>query len=266
MAIYSLNLGFISRSAGRSSVGFSAYISASQQKDERMGVSYDYGCKNDVIVSRILAPEDAPEWAKNSSTLWNKVEQFEDEIASLRFCGNTHNPEKNQKSQEAKEKFLASTQTAQTIMGAIPIEFSQLEAEACVEEFLMKRFVSRGLVVEYALHWEKGNPHFHGMTRGSLNAKIAILFLNQSFLLPGNNGKKLPISTLRGVVMRFGLTADPMPIGSLSFCLLYMKAGMLSGLLKEANTPGLSQIMRLFDKKILKFFVKTLPLSFKKSP
>ncbi|OJW53855.1 MAG: hypothetical protein BGO67_07110 [Alphaproteobacteria bacterium 41-28] len=152
MAIYSLNLGFISRSAGRSAAGFSAYISASQQLDRRTGVSYDYGCKNDVIVSRILAPENAPDWAKDSSLLWNKAEQFEDDWGVLRF-----------KNGEAREQFLSSAQTAQTIMGAIPIEFSQLEAEACVEEFLKERFVSRGLVVEYAIHWEKGNPHFHGM-------------------------------------------------------------------------------------------------------
>ena len=54
-------------------------------------------------------------------------------------------------------------------MGAIPIEFTQMEAEACVEEFLNERFVPRGLVVEYAIHWDKGNPHFHGMiTRRAL--------------------------------------------------------------------------------------------------
>ncbi|MBL8676332.1 MAG: MobA/MobL family protein, partial [Alphaproteobacteria bacterium] len=169
MAIYSLNLGFISRSVGRSAVGFSAYISGGQQQDLRTGVSYDYGCKEDVIMNRILAPESAPEWAKNSSTLWNRVEQFEDDIGALRFRGDSSDPEKNQKSLEAREQFLSSTQTAQTIMGAIPIEFTQFEAEACVEEFLLDRFVSRDLVVEYALHWDKGNPHFHGqLTRRPL--------------------------------------------------------------------------------------------------
>lgn len=169
MAIYSLNLGFISRSAGRSAVGFSAYISASQQVDERTGVHYDYVCKNDVIVSRILAPEGAPEWAKNSSTLWNKAEQFEDEWAALRFRGDARDAEKNQTSLSAREQFVSSAQTAQTIMGAIPIEFSKLEAEACVEEFLQTRFVSRGLIVEYAIHWDRGNPHFHGqITRRAL--------------------------------------------------------------------------------------------------
>jgi len=169
MAIYSLNLGFISRSEGRSAVGFSAYISASQQQDIRTGVSYNYGCKEDVIVSRILASEDAPDWAKNASTLWNRVEQFEDEFAILRFRGNTRDPDKNQKSLEAREHFLNTTQTAQTIMGALPKEFTQLEAEACVEEFLKARFVSRGLVIQYAIHWDKGNPHFHGLiTRRAL--------------------------------------------------------------------------------------------------
>ncbi|MBX9621542.1 MAG: MobA/MobL family protein [Alphaproteobacteria bacterium] len=169
MAIYSLNLGFISRSEGRSAVGFSAYISASHQLDERTGILHDYACKEDVIVSRILAPEEAPAWAKNAVTLWNHVEAFEDHFATLRFRGDASNPDKNQKSLEAREHFLNTTQTAQTIMGALPLEFTQLEAEVCVEEFLRERFVSRGLVVQYAIHWDKGNPHFHGLiTRRAL--------------------------------------------------------------------------------------------------
>jgi len=163
MAIYSLNLGFISRSEGRSAVGFSAYISASLQQDLRTGVTYNYGCKEDVVVSRVLVPDRAPEWAKDSSILWNKVEQFEDDMAALRFRGDARDAAKNQKSLDAKEKFLASSQTAQTIMGALPIEFSKEEAETCVEEFLKEQFVSRGLVVEYAIHWDRGNPHFHGL-------------------------------------------------------------------------------------------------------
>jgi ATP-dependent exoDNAse (exonuclease V) alpha subunit len=163
MAIYSLNLGFVSRGAGRSAVGFSAYIGAARQQDERTGIMHNFMCKSDVIVSRILAPEGAPAWAKNASTLWNRVEAFEDEIASLRFRGDPRDSIKNQKSLDAKEQFLSSAQTAQTIMGALPLEFTPLEAEACVEEFLRERFVSRGLVVQYAIHWERGNPHFHGM-------------------------------------------------------------------------------------------------------
>lgn len=169
MAIYSLHMGFISRSEGRSCVGASAYIGGGKAYDQRTGARFDYSNKSEVILRRILAPEGSPAWAQNAILLWNKVEQFEDHIAALRFRGDPNDPLKNQKSLEAKEQFLSSTQTAQTIMGAIPLELSKEEAEACVEAFLKERFVSRGLVVEYALHWDKGNPHFHGLiTRRAL--------------------------------------------------------------------------------------------------
>lgn len=161
MAICSLSLGFVSRSEGRSSVGFGAYITGSQGHDQRTGISYNYSNKKEVIHSRILAPEDAPAWALNSHTLWNRVEQFEDDLADLRFVGHPYDEERNKRSLDAKEKFLSSTQTAQTIMGAIPLELTKEQAEACVERFLNNRFVSRKLVTEYAIHWDKGNPHFH---------------------------------------------------------------------------------------------------------
>src|SRR3990167_8356534 len=141
MAICSLSMGFVSRSEGRSSVGFGAYITGSQGHDQRTGISYNYSNKKEVIHSRILAPEDAPAWALNSHTLWNKVEQFEDDLADLRFVGHPYDEERNKRSLDAKEKFLSSTQTAQTIMGAIPLELSKEQAEACVERFLNNRFV-----------------------------------------------------------------------------------------------------------------------------
>lgn len=161
MAICSLSMGFVSRSEGRSSVGSGAYITGSRGHDQRTGISYNYSNKKEVIHSRILAPEDAPAWALNSHTLWNRVEQFEDDLADLRFVGHPYDEERNKRSLDAKEKFLSSTQTAQTIMGAIPLELSREQAEACVDRFLNNRFVSRKLVTEYAIHWDKGNPHFH---------------------------------------------------------------------------------------------------------
>lgn len=154
-------MGFISRSEGRSSVGFGAYISGSKQHDQRTGVSYDYSYKKEVIAARILAPEGAPAWALNAHTLWNRVEQFEDQWIEKRFRGHPRDEEKNQRSTETKEKWLASTQTAQIIMCALPLELTKEQAEACVEEFLKARFVSRGLVTAYAVHWDKGNPHMH---------------------------------------------------------------------------------------------------------
>jgi ATP-dependent exoDNAse (exonuclease V) alpha subunit len=161
MAIYSCSMGFISRSEGRSSVGFGAYISGSKGHDQRTGVSYNYSHKKEVICSRILAPEGAPAWALSSNSLWNRVEQFEDQWIEQRFRGHSRDEEKNQRSLETKEKWLASAQTAQTIMCALPLELTKEQSEACVEEFLKARFVSRGLVTAYAIHWDKGNPHMH---------------------------------------------------------------------------------------------------------
>ena len=156
MAIYSLNLGFISRSEGRSSVGFSAYIGRANQQDVRTGRNYSYDDRQEVLVARVLLPEGAPEGMHDPGALWNAVEAFEDHCAEIRFRGDSGDLEKDQRSLSAKEKFLNSAQTAQTIMGAIPLEFTPDEAERCVEEFLKERFVSRGLIVEYAIHWDEG--------------------------------------------------------------------------------------------------------------
>lgn len=157
MAIYSLHLGFVSRSEGRSSVGFAAYIAGEKAFDERTGRTFNFSHKADeVLVSDILLPEGAPAWMNDRETFWNAVEKFEDHIADLRFQG-------GEKSQLAKEKFIASAQSSQTGMGAIPIELTKDQAEKCVKEFLETRFVSRKLAVDYAIHWEEGNPHFHAM-------------------------------------------------------------------------------------------------------
>lgn len=163
MAIYSLHLGFISRSEGRSSVGFSAYISASRHQDTRTGAIYSYVVRENVSDSWIMAPESVPDWALHPNTLWNRVEQVEDEQAARRFCCDTPDPQRRLKNEAAKEVFLASAQPAQTIMGALPLELTQTQARALVEEFIQTRFVSRGLIAQCAIHWDKGNPHFHGI-------------------------------------------------------------------------------------------------------
>ncbi|MBP6986300.1 MAG: MobA/MobL family protein [Alphaproteobacteria bacterium] len=94
MAIFSCSMGFISRSEGRSSVGFGAYISGSMGHDQRTGVSYDYSNKKEVVSARILAPQGAPAWALNSHSLWNNVERYEDHWAAMRFRGDSRDEEK----------------------------------------------------------------------------------------------------------------------------------------------------------------------------
>jgi nucleoside-triphosphatase THEP1 len=162
MAIFHSHAGIVSRSSGRSAVAASAYIGAKQMIDERQNIIHDYTKKSNVLISKILAPTNAPDWVKESDTLWNRAENFEDEIASLRFRGHK-DPDKNIKSEVARFEYLQSAQTAQTLECSLPVELGHEACIKLVEEYLTQRFVSRSLIVDYAIHWEIGNPHFHAM-------------------------------------------------------------------------------------------------------
>jgi hypothetical protein len=89
------------------------------------------------------------------------VEHFEDELAALRFQGNSGNEEKDARSIAAREKMMANARTSQTIICALPLELTKEQNENLIEEFLEARFISRGLAVQYAYHDDKGNPHIH---------------------------------------------------------------------------------------------------------
>ena len=162
MAIYHLHSSIITRSKGRSAVAAAAYIASDALYDKRQNLSHDYSRKSNVYASNILAPDNAPNWAKNTENLWNAAEEFEDELANLRYRG-FEDEAKNAKSMAAKEAYINSAQIASTFEGSLPIELSKEKCVELVEEFLKDRFVSRGLVSQYAIHWEKGNPHFHAM-------------------------------------------------------------------------------------------------------
>ncbi|HTQ09548.1 MAG TPA: Ti-type conjugative transfer relaxase TraA [Fimbriimonadaceae bacterium] len=136
MAIYHFTAKVISRSKGRSAVAAAAYRSASQLHDYRQDLTFDYAAKPDVIHSEILAPEKAPEWVHNRELLWNAV--------------------------EAGEK-RRDAQVAREVEFALPEELSQQEAIALARDFVKREFVSRGMVADFNVHWDQGNPHAHVM-------------------------------------------------------------------------------------------------------
>ena len=93
-----------------------------------------------MICSEILLPSHAPERLKDRETLWNEVERIE---------------------QHPK------AQLAYSFDIALQNEFSTEENRQLVRQFLLDEFVSRGMIVDYAIHekdaGEAGiqNPHFH---------------------------------------------------------------------------------------------------------
>jgi ATP-dependent exoDNAse (exonuclease V) alpha subunit len=151
MAIYHLSHGMVSRSTGRSSVQSAAYITGEQLHESRRDIDVNYKNRHsDIAFTNTLAPEHAPE-SFRSTSVWDILEKFEDEYSVKRFPYNL----------EAREKYQDSAQTAQTIVMALPRELEVDVAKELVEEFAKERFVSRNLIVTYAIHDDEGNPHAH---------------------------------------------------------------------------------------------------------
>ena len=151
MAIYHLSHGAISRSTGRSAVQSAAYITGGRLQESRRELTADYRNRaRDVEYTDTLAPEGAPAWAGDVHQIWDRLESYEDMYA-----------DKHYKTLETQEKHKKSAQTAMTIVAALPRELSPEVRKELVEEFARTRFVSRGLVVTYAIHKDEGNPHAH---------------------------------------------------------------------------------------------------------
>ena len=119
-----------------------AYRSGEKLHSEYYGEDSDYTRKGGVICSEILLPSHAPPEYVDRETLWNAVEKVE----------------RGKKAQLAYSFDIA-----------LQNEFSMQENIELARQFLLEQFVSRGMVVDHAIHQpdkEDGgiqNPHFHVM-------------------------------------------------------------------------------------------------------
>jgi len=141
MAIYHLSVKVISRSTGASALAAGAYRCAGRLYDERLNRHHDFTHKQDVIHSEVMVPEGAPERWKDREALWNKVELSE------------------------KRK---DAQLAREVEFAIPREMTQAQGIELARDFVAQEFVSRGMVADLNIHWDKGldgeaKPHAHVM-------------------------------------------------------------------------------------------------------
>ena len=142
IALYHFHVTQIKRSAGQSAVAAAAYRSGEKLHSEYYGEDSDYTRKGGVICSEILLPSHAPPEYANRETLWNAVEKVE----------------KN-----------AKAQLAYSFDIALQNEFPMRENIELARQFLLQNFVSRGMIVDFAIHSpdkEDGgiqNPHFHVM-------------------------------------------------------------------------------------------------------
>ena len=164
MAIYHLNAKVITRSKGQSLVGSVAYGCRSRMRDERTGVVHQYSQKeNEKVESFVSLPEGCKEEWRDPEYLANEIELFEDRLADKRFRIDQSDPLKAEKSLIAKEAFINSAQTAQSLIIALRNgeEINSKQQLESVRHFVDEVFVSRGLPVITSVHLEEGNPHAH---------------------------------------------------------------------------------------------------------
>lgn len=148
MAIYHLHSGFVSRSTGRTSVQSAAYICGEKLHEDYRSQDVDYTKRShDVVCYKTVCPEHSK---YKDLEVWNAVENFENRYAESYF-----------KQESAKNHFLESAQTAQTIVVALPSELGVEVSKELLEKFIDTRFTSRNLISTYAIHRAEGNMHAH---------------------------------------------------------------------------------------------------------
>ena len=129
----------ISRSQGRSATAAIAYRVAVRIEDRRTGLVFDYAARGGVDHAEILAPNHAPDWVRDRSELWNRVEESE--------------TRKN-------------SQVAREVRVALPDELTHAQRVALVRDYAQAQFVDRGMVADIALHapgreGDERNHHAH---------------------------------------------------------------------------------------------------------
>ncbi len=144
MALYSSHTSVIKRSIGQNAISCAAYNSRSKltlyvtDKETNITVSFawDYSKKGGLAFSKIYAQEDAPEWVYDREKLWNKAETSENRC---------------------------DARPARKIRKALPIEFTEEQNIALLEEFVTE-IVAKGMIVDAAIHNDTpDNPHVHLM-------------------------------------------------------------------------------------------------------
>lgn len=116
-----------------------SYRSGEQLRDEQQERTFDYSNREDVQHKQMLVPEIAPEYAHDREQYWNEVDRRE---------------------------HFKNAQLARSIIVGLPRELTLDQNIDFLEEYLHKEYVSKGVVVDYAIHDSLAsdggrNPHAH---------------------------------------------------------------------------------------------------------
>lgn len=159
MALYSIDVGIVSRKRGSNILRHVAYRAAERIHDHSSKRAFDYTSKTDVAHREIVTPPGAPEWMRDREQLWNAAQSCEK---------------------------LSNARLAQDVFVAIPRGVAPQHRAALIREFVEETFVQRGMVADFAIHNPTASdgqefPHAH-----------ITLTTRQIEDTPQGFGKKLP--------------------------------------------------------------------------
>ena len=133
-AIYHFSCKVHGRSDGSNAVKLAAYRAGARLKAETTGRIHNYSRKKEVLWSHILAPENAPAWAKDRQALWSAVDRIE---------------------------HRCDAQLAREVEVALPLALSPSDHCNLLREWIGETFVAAGMVADICYHAKRGNPHAH---------------------------------------------------------------------------------------------------------
>jgi hypothetical protein len=125
MADYHFAARIIQRSRAQSAVASAAYRAGECLHDARLGRTFDYRRHLGVVHKEILAPDNAPDWMRDRSQLWNAVEKAE------------------------KRK---DSQLARSLDIALPHELSLDLNLELLRGFVQEQWVGQGMIADIAIH------------------------------------------------------------------------------------------------------------------
>ncbi|MFI4954428.1 MAG: MobA/MobL family protein [Gammaproteobacteria bacterium] len=149
MAIYHLNIKPVSKGGGKNIIAVAAYCRGVPMYSEQEGEWKDpreESNKPEVLHSELSVPDNAPDW----------VQELVDLEAAEKHAGASH----MWNQVDAQEK-RSDARFAREIEIALPIEMTLEENIVALREFVETACTSKGMIVDWSIHWKDGNPHAH---------------------------------------------------------------------------------------------------------
>lgn len=154
MAIYHLSMKIISRGNQQNAVASAAYRSGEKLVDVQTGEIKNYP-REVQPQTHILAPTNAPAWAYDRQTLWNKVEKVEKRVNS---------------------------RLARELEIALPVELNHEQQTKLIKEFIQDNCVNKGMIADISIHRDhEENPHAHVMLTTREISKYGFLEKNRDW-------------------------------------------------------------------------------------